>query len=135
MNHANIRTFVIMAHVDFSYEVSRSLAAVEGAILLVDATQGVQAQTLSNLEFARREKLKIIPVINKIDLPTANIEQSIKEVEELLNVKKDEIILISAKTGENIEKVLERAIEKISPPSEVVDRPFRALIFDSEYDS
>ncbi len=122
-------------HVDFSYEVSRSLAAVEGAILLVDATQGVQAQTLSNLEFARREKLKIIPVINKIDLPTANIEQSIKEVEELLNVKKDEIILISAKTGENIERVLERAIEKISPPSEVVDRPFRALIFDSEYDS
>src|SRR4030043_844534 len=78
-------------HVDFSYEVSRSLAAVEGAILLVDATQGVQAQTLSNLEFAKKENLVIIPVINKIDLPTANIEQSIKEVEKLLNIKREDI--------------------------------------------
>jgi len=121
-------------HVDFSYEVSRSLAAVEGAILLVDATQGVQAQTLSNLEFARREKLKVIPVINKIDLPIANIEQSTKEIEQLLNIKKDEIILISAKTGENIEKVLERVIKKILPPASSTSNALQALIFDSEYD-
>ena len=121
-------------HVDFSYEVSRSLAAVEGAILLVDATQGVQAQTLSNLEFARRENLAVIPVINKIDLPFANIEQTIKEIEELLGVDKNEIILISAKTGENIEKVLEKVIEMVSAPQTTAHSPLRALIFDSEYD-
>ena len=120
-------------HVDFSYEVSRSLAAVEGAILLVDATQGVQAQTLTNLEFARKENLMIIPAINKIDLPTANIEESIKEIEKLLNVKKEDIILISAKTGENIEKLLEAVIEKVPAPS-VDELKTRALIFDSEYD-
>jgi len=129
-------------HVDFSYEVSRSLAAVEGAILLIDATQGVQAQTLSNLEFARRENLTIIPAINKIDLSTANIEQTVKEVEELLGVKKEEIILISAKTGENIEKLLERVVEKIPPPvspaspaGRSAGNALRALIFDSEYDT
>ena len=121
-------------HVDFSYEVSRSLAAVEGAILLIDATQGVQAQTLSNLEFARKQNLTIIPVINKIDLPTADIEQTIKEVEKLLNVKRDEILSISAKTGEGVEKVLERVIEKIPSPVSPADKPLRALIFDSEYD-
>jgi GTP-binding protein LepA len=122
-------------HVDFSYEVSRSLAAVEGAILLVDATQGVQAQTLTNLEFAKKENLVIIPAINKIDLPTANIEQSIKEVEKLLNIKKEDIILISAKTGENVEKLLERVIEKVPAPVESPDINLRALIFDSEYDA
>jgi len=121
-------------HVDFSYEVSRSLAAVEGAILLVDATQGVQAQTLTNLEFAKKENLVIIPAINKIDLPIANIEQSIKEVGKLLNIKKEDIILISAKTGENVEKLLEEVIKRIPPPKIEEDKPFRALIFDSEYD-
>jgi GTP-binding protein LepA len=103
-------------HVDFSYEVSRSLAAVEGAILLVDATQGVQAQTLSNLELARKENLAIIPAINKIDLPLANIKKTTEEIVSLLNIKKEEIILISAKTGENVEKLLERVIEKIPAP-------------------
>jgi len=122
-------------HVDFSYEVSRSLAAVEGAILLVDATQGVQAQTLTNLEFAKKENLVIIPAINKIDLPTANIEQSIKEVEKLLNIKREDIILISGKTGENVERLLEEVIEKIPAPKIKEDAPFRALIFDSEYDA
>jgi GTP-binding protein LepA len=129
-------------HVDFSYEVSRSLAAVEGAILLIDATQGVQAQTLSNLELARKENLTIIPVINKIDLATANIEQTIQEIERLLNIKKDEIILISAKTGKNVERVLERIIEKVPAPPTAVGvltmvgtDLFRALIFDSEYDA
>jgi len=136
-------------HVDFSYEVSRSLAAVEGAVLLVDATQGIQAQTLSNLELARREKLTIIPVVNKIDLSTANIGQTIKEIEGLLNVKREEIILISAKTGEGVEKVLERVIEKVPAPAfanppvgeagdsagESSDEGLRALIFDSEYDT
>ena len=121
-------------HVDFSYEVSRSLAAVEGAILLVDATQGVQAQTLSNLEFARQQNLTVIPVINKIDLPIANIEQTVREIEEILGVKKEEIILISAKTGEGVERVLERVIEKIPPPKDLTDEQFRSLIFDSEYD-
>jgi GTP-binding protein LepA len=122
-------------HVDFSYEVSRSLAAVEGAILLVDATQGVQAQTLTNLEFAKKENLVIVPVINKIDLPTANIEQSIKEVEKLLNIKREKILLISGKTGENVEKLLERVIEVVPAPKVSNDLAPRALIFDSEYDA
>ena len=122
-------------HVDFSYEVSRSLAAVEGAILLVDATQGVQAQTLSNLEFARKQGLTIIPAINKIDLATANIEQTIKEVEKLLGIDKKKIILISAKTGENVEQLLEEVIKEIPLPKIETDKPFRSLIFDSEYDA
>ncbi len=120
-------------HVDFSYEVSRSLAAVEGAILLVDATQGVQAQTLTNLEFARKENLTIIPVINKIDLSTADTEKTIKEIEQLLSVNREEIILVSGKTGENVEKLLQKVIEKIPAPK-LLDEVPRALIFDSEYD-
>ena len=119
-------------HVDFSYEVSRSLAAVEGAILLVDATQGVQAQTLTNLEFARKENLTIIPVINKIDLSTADTK-TIKEIEQLLSVNREEIILVSGKTGENVEKLLQKVIEKIPAPK-LLDEVPRALIFDSEYD-
>jgi len=123
-------------HVDFSYEVSRSLAAVEGAILLVDATQGVQAQTLTNLEFAKRENLEIIPIINKIDLPTADIEKTKNEIKKLLNIEEKEIILISAKTGEGVERVLERIIEKVPAPSvPSTNENLRALIFDSEYDS
>ena len=120
-------------HVDFSYEVSRSLAAVEGAILLVDATQGVQAQTLTNLEFARKENLVIIPAVNKIDLATADVEKTIKEIEKLLDVNREEIILISGKTGENVEKLLERVIKKVPSPK-LSDEAPRALIFDSEYD-
>ena len=121
-------------HVDFSYEVSRSLAAVEGAILLVDATQGVQAQTLTNLEMARKENLTIISVINKIDLPTAELEKTKHEIENLLGIKKEEIILISAKTGKNVEKVLEEVIKKVPPPKEDENEDLRAIIFDSEYD-
>jgi len=122
-------------HVDFFYEVSRSLAAVEGAVLLVDATQGVQAQTLSNLEMAKKENLAIIPIINKIDLPTADIEKTAKEIESLLGAKKEEIILISAKTGEGVEEVLKKIIEKIPFPKSLEQNNLRALIFDSEYDS
>jgi len=122
-------------HVDFSYEVSRSLAAVEGAVLLVDATQGVQAQTLSNLEMAKKENLAIIPVINKIDLPTADIEKTAKEIESLLGAKKEEIISISAKTGEGVEEVIKKIIEKIPFPKSLEQSNLRALVFDSEYDS
>jgi len=121
-------------HVDFSYEVSRSLAAVEGAILLVDATQGVQAQTLTNLEMARKENLIIIPAINKIDLPTAQIQQTQKEIENILGITKEKIVLVSAKTGENVEKLLKRVIEDIPSAKEFQDGNLRAIIFDSEYD-
>jgi GTP-binding protein LepA len=129
-------------HVDFSYEVSRSLAAVEGAILLVDATQGVQAQTLTNLEFARKENLVIIPAVNKIDLATADVERTVKEIEKLLGVAKEDIVLVSGKTGENVEKLLRAVIEKVPSPTlakasvgESSDEISRALIFDSEYDA
>lgn len=123
-------------HVDFSYEVSRSLAAVEGAVLLVDATKGVQAQTLANLELAQKQKLVIIPVINKIDSAQANIKETTKEVAELLKITEEEIIKISAKSGANVEAVLKRIIEKVPVCSEEnIEKPFRALIFDSIYDS
>ena len=122
-------------HVDFSYEVSRSLAAVEGAILLVDATQGVQAQTLTNLELARKENLTIIPAINKIDLPTSEVEKTKQEIQNLLGIKKEEIILVSAKTGENVDKLLEEVIERVPFPKESKNNDLRAIIFDSEYDA
>lgn len=122
-------------HVDFAYEVSRSLAAVEGAVLLVDATQGIQAQTLANLYLAMEQDLEIIPVINKIDMPNAMIEEVSKEINDLIGTKKDEIIKISAKTGENVEKVLEEIIKKVSPPKGDENKPARALIFDSYFDS
>ena len=121
-------------HVDFSYEVSRSLAAVEGAILLVDATKGIQAQTLANLDLAQKQGLVIIPVINKIDLPQANISVVREEIAKLLDVSKEEIFLISAKYGTNVEKLLEAVIEKIPPPKGKINAPPRALIFDSKYD-
>ncbi len=121
-------------HVDFSYEVSRSLAAVEGAILLVDATKGVQAQTLSNLHAATEQKLDIIPVINKIDLPNARIEEVENQIVELVGVDKSEILRISAKKGENIEQVLDAVIERIKSPQEEKGE-LQALIFDSMYDS
>ena len=120
-------------HVDFSYEVSRSLAACEGAILVVDATQGIQAQTLANLYLALDNNLKIIPVINKIDLPSANIE---KVEEELTNIgfEKDEIIKVSGKTGEGIDKLLESVIENIPSPKGNSNDKLKALIFDSKFD-
>lgn len=121
-------------HVDFSYEVSRALAAVEGAVFLVDASKGIQAQTIANLELAREQGLAIIPVINKIDLPQARVEETAEEVAELLSVKKEEIIKISAKDGLNVELVLEAVIKKV-PPSKESQGNFRALIFDSNYDT
>jgi GTP-binding protein LepA len=121
-------------HVDFSYEVSRSLAAVEGAVLLVDASQGIQAQTLANLHLAQEQNLAIIPVVNKIDLAQARTEETIKEISQLLNVNQDEVIKISAKEGTNVEKVLEAVIKKIPSPGGKLESPLRALIFDSNYD-
>lgn len=121
-------------HVDFSYEVSRSLEACEGAILVVDASQGIQAQTLANVYLAIASDLKIIPVLNKIDLPAADVPRVTAEVVSLLGCSEDEILHISAKTGEGVESVLETVIEKVPPPKGRVDEKARALIFDSYYD-
>ena len=122
-------------HVDFNYEVSRSLAAVEGAILLVDASKGIQVQTIGNLELAREQNLVIIPVINKIDLPQARVEETEREIADLLKINPREIIKISAKRGTNVEKVLEAVIEKIPTPGVGEKGELRALVFDSKYDS
>lgn len=121
-------------HVDFSYEVSRSLAAVEGAILVVDASQGIQAQTLANVHLALEAGLKIIPVLNKIDLPAADVEKVSKEVIGLLGCDKEDILLASAKTGEGVEALLDKLIAKIPSPRGKAEAPARALIFDSYYD-
>ena len=121
-------------HVDFSYEVSRSLAAVEGAILLVDATKGIQAQTLNNLYLALEQNLTIIPVVNKIDITTARINETTEEVARLLGINSQKIIKISAKYGTNVEQILEAIVGKIPPPKGNSDAPLRALIFDSVYD-
>lgn len=121
-------------HMDFSYEVSRTLAACEGAILLVDATQGVQAQTMAHLRAARKEKLTIIPAINKIDLPTANVEQTLDTLENLLGFKREEVFLVSAKNGQNIEALLNTVVKKIPSPKGKEQKILRALIFDAAYD-
>ena len=121
-------------HVDFSYEVSRSLAACEGAILVVDAAQGIEAQTLANLYLAMEQDLTIIPVINKIDLPNADIPRVKKELMDVLGFNENEIILCSAKTGEGVQDILDAVIEKIPEPKINVDKPTRALIFDSYFD-
>ena len=120
-------------HVDFNYEVSRSLAAVEGAILLVDASQGVQAQTIGNLYLAIEQNLKIIPVINKIDMPAANVEKTKAEIIHLLGCAPEEIILASGKTGQGVEEILKAVIDRLSPPPDTSTAPTRALIFDSVY--
>ncbi len=122
-------------HVDFTYEVSRSLAAVEGAILLVDATQGVQAQTIGNLYLALEENLAIIPVINKMDLPNAEPERVRDEIVDLLGCDPDEVLFASGKTGQGVEDVVRAVIDRVPPPDGNPDAPFRALIFDSVYDS
>lgn len=122
-------------HVDFSYEVSRSLAACEGAILVVDATQGIEAQTLANCYLALDHNLEIVPVLNKIDLPSADVERRAKELETALGIPKEDIIAVSAKEGTNVEKVLEKVIKAIPPPKESnEDDELKALIFDSVYD-
>lgn len=122
-------------HVDFTYEVSRSLAACEGAILVIDATQGIEAQTLANLYLAMDNNLEIIPIINKIDLPNAEPERVLQEIEETLGFKKEEVILCSAKEGIGIKELLDRVVEKIpAPKDEYDDDKLRALIFDSYFD-
>ena len=122
-------------HVDFSYEVSRSLAACEGAILVVDATQGIQAQTLANVYLALVNELEIIPVINKIDLKSARPEEVSEELGSILGVEKSRILQISAKTGEGVSEILDRVVIDIPPPGGSVENPLQALIFDSQYDS
>jgi len=121
-------------HVDFSYEVSRSLQACEGALLVVDASQGIQAQTLANLYLAMAAELTIIPVLNKIDLPAANVDKVSAEIVSLLGCQKEEILLISAKTGVGVEQILDHIIDDIPSPKGNADNPTRALIFDSYYD-
>ena len=122
-------------HVDFTYEVSRSLAACEGAILVVDAAQGIEAQTLANVYLALDNDLEIIPVINKIDLPNADPERVTQELVDVIGIDPDDVILASAKENIGIDEILESIVERIPPPSGDVNEPLKALIFDSMYDS
>jgi GTP-binding protein LepA len=122
-------------HVDFSYEVSRSLAACEGAVLLIDAAQGVEAQTVANAHLAFGQKLKVIPVINKIDLPSANLELCLKQLEDILTIPAEEAILASGKAGIGIEDILEAVVQRVPPPRWADYAQTRALVFDSLYDS
>ena len=120
-------------HVDFSYEVSRSIAACEGALLIVDASQSIQAQTISNLYLALENDLEIIPVLNKVDLPSANVEEVTDDIIDLLGCNKEDVIKASAKTGEGVEKILENIVNKIPCPKGNINLPLEALIFDSVY--
>jgi len=122
-------------HVDFSYEVSRTLVACEGAVLVIDATQGIQAQTLANTYLAVEHNLEIIPVINKIDLPGSEPERVLAEIENVLGYKAQDILLLSAKTGQGVPPLLEEIVRRIPPPRGDARRPLRALIFDSRYDA
>ncbi|MBN1368898.1 MAG: elongation factor 4 [Dehalococcoidaceae bacterium] len=121
-------------HVDFSYEVSRTLVACEGAVLVIDATQGIQAQTLANIYIAMEHNLEVIPVINKIDLPGSEPEHVMKEIETVLGYKSSEVLLISAKTGQGVSELIEAIVNRVPPPAGRSDLPLRALIFDSHYD-
>ncbi|MEG0569990.1 MAG: GTP-binding protein, partial [Erysipelotrichales bacterium] len=122
-------------HVDFTYEVSRSLKACEGAVLVVDATQGIQAQTLANCYLALDNDLEIAPVINKVDLASARPEEVKQEIEDIIGIEAHDAPMISAKTGLNIEDVLESVVAKVPAPSGDEDGPLKALIFDSYYDT
>ena len=139
-NHKDGKTYILNlidtpGHVDFSYEVSRSLAACEGALLLVDAAQGVEAQTVSNTYQAIENNLQVIPVINKVDLPSAQIEDVTRQIIELIGCDKDEIILASAKNGIGIDEIFDAIVNRITPPKENIESSSRALIFDSTYDN
>ena len=139
-NHKDGKTYILNlidtpGHVDFSYEVSRSLAACEGALLLVDAAQGVEAQTVSNTYLAIENNLQVIPVINKVDLPSAQIEDVTRQIIELIGCDKDEIILASAKNGIGIDEIFDAIVNRIAPPKENIESSSRALIFDSTYDN
>ena len=129
----NLHLIDTPGHVDFSYEVSRSLAACEGAILVVDAAQGIEAQTLANLYLALDNNLAIIPVINKIDLPSADIERVTEELE-MLGFDKEDIVLTSAKNGTGIQELVEKVIEKVPAPKGDLNKPLQGLIFDSIFD-
>ena len=122
-------------HVDFTYEVSRSLSACEGALLVVDAAQGVQAQTIANLHLALEKNLTIIPVINKIDLPSANVSDVVRQIEDIVGIPEEEIILASAKLGTGIEEILDAVIERIPPPKPADHTELQALIFDSQFNT
>ena len=122
-------------HVDFSYEVSRSIAACEGALLIVDATQGVQAQTLANFYLAFENNLEVLPVINKMDLPSARPEEAKRDIENIIGIPADQAPCISAKTGLNIKDVLDQIVDQIPPPKGDDEAPLQALIFDSYYDN
>ena len=122
-------------HVDFTYEVSRALAACEGALLVVDATQGVEAQTLANVYLALEHDLETIPVINKIDLPSAQPEEAKKEIEDLIGLSAENAPLVSAKMGLGIEEVLEAIVTQVPPPEGDEDAPLQALVFDAMYDN
>ena len=122
-------------HVDFSYEVSRSLAACEGALLVIDASQGVEAQTLANTYLALQNDLTLIPVINKIDLPQSNPELALEQLESVIGINRDEALLVSAKKGTGVEAVLESIIDRIPPPEQKRDAPLKALVIDSWFDS
>ena len=138
MNYQNYLFHLIdtPGHVDFTYEVSRSLAACEGAILLVDATQGIEAQTLANVYLAIDNNLKIIVVINKVDLPFANAQKVKKQIEKVIGISANEAVEISAKTGFNVDKVMKKIIEVVPPPFDAKDeKPLKALVFDSYYDN
>src|SRR5437773_3013102 len=121
-------------HVDFSYEVSRSLAACEGALLIVDAAQGVEAQTVANVHLAHKQGLTIIPIINKIDLPNADIPAVHKQLEEILAIPAEEAIDASAKMGIGIEEILEAIVHRVPPPQKPKDETLRALVFDCVFD-
>ncbi len=136
MNYKNYSLNLIdtPGHIDFNYEVSRALAAVEGAILLVDITQGIQAQTLHNFYLAKNQGLKVIGVLNKIDLNVLDLEEKRRQLADLLEVPEEEISLVSAKTGQGVEELLERIINEFPFPKIEINKPFKALIFDSSYD-
>src|SRR5687767_15439253 len=119
-------------HVDFNYEVSRSLAACEGALLLVDATQGVQAQTVANALLATEGGLTVVPALNKVDMQTAQVDESLTEMENSLSIPAEEVLHVSGKMGTGIEELLQRVIEQVPPPKGDVNAPLQALIFDSE---